>query len=126
MATRTQKGAQQRLDELREQVNDHLHRYHVLDEPDISDAEYDRLFDELKALEEEHPDLITPDSPTQRVGAPPSERFRKVEHLTPMGSLEKVTDGESLFKWADDVRKRLDSEGPPPPPCGRATRYVGP
>src|SRR5204863_2405372 len=88
------------------------HRYHVLDEPEISDAEYDRLFDELKALEEEHPDLITPDSPTQRVGAPPSERFRKVEHLTPMGSLEKVTDDESLFKWAEDVRRRLDSDEP--------------
>jgi DNA ligase (NAD+) len=112
MATRTQKGVQQRLDELREQVDHHLHRYHVLDEPEISDAEYDRLFDELKALEEEHPDLITPDSPTQRVGAPPSERFQKVQHLTPMGSLEKVTDDESLLKWADDVRKRLDSDEP--------------
>ena len=112
MATRTQKHAQRQLDELREQVDHHLHRYHVLDEPEISDAEYDRLFDELKALEEEHPDLITPDSPTQRVGAPPSERFQKVQHLTPMGSLEKVTDDESLFKWADDVRKRLDSEAP--------------
>jgi DNA ligase (NAD+) len=112
MATRTQKGVQQRLDELREQVDHHLHRYHVLDEPEISDAEYDRLFDELKALEEEHPDLITPDSPTQRVGAPPSERFQKVQHLTAMGSLEKVTDDESLFKWADDVRKRLDSDEP--------------
>ena len=112
MATRTQKDVQQRLDKLREQVDHHLHRYHVLDEPEISDAEYDRLFDELKALEEEHPDLITPDSPTQRVGAPPSGRFQKVQHLTPMGSLEKVTDDASLFKWADDVRKRLDSDEP--------------
>jgi DNA ligase (NAD+) len=112
MATRTQKDVQKRLDELRNQVNHHLYRYHVLDEPEISDAEYDRLFDELKALEEGHPDLITPDSPTQRVGAPPSERFRKVQHLTPMGSLEKVTDDESLFKWAEDVRKRLDSDEP--------------
>jgi DNA ligase (NAD+) len=112
MATRTQKDVQQRLDELRRQVNHHLYRYHALDDPEISDAEYDRLFDELKALEEEHPDLITPDSPTQRVGAPPSERFRKVEHLTPMGSLEKVTDDEGLIKWADDVRKRLDSDEP--------------
>jgi DNA ligase (NAD+) len=110
--TRTQKDVRQRLDELREQVDHHLHRYHVLDEPEISDAEYDRLFDALKALEEEHPDLITPDSPTQRVGAPPSERFQKVQHLTPMGSLEKVTDDASLFKWADDVRKRLDSDEP--------------
>jgi DNA ligase (NAD+) len=112
MATRTQKDVQKQLDELREEVNHHLYRYHVLDDPEVSDAEYDRLFDELKALEEEHPDLITPDSPTQRVGAPPSERFRKVQHLTPMGSLEKVTDDESLFKWAEDVRKRLDSEEP--------------
>ncbi len=112
MATRTQKDVQKRLDELREEVNHHLYRYHVLDEPEVSDAEYDRLYDELKSLEEEHPDLITPDSPTQRVGAPPSERFQKVEHLTPMGSLEKVTDDESLFKWAEDVRKRLDSDEP--------------
>jgi DNA ligase (NAD+) len=112
MATRTQKDVQKRLDELREKVNHHLYRYHVLDEPEISDAEYDRLYDELKALEEEHPDLITPDSPTQRVGAPPSERFQKVEHLTRMGSLEKVTDDESLLKWAEDVRKRLDSDEP--------------
>ncbi|MFL5919981.1 MAG: NAD-dependent DNA ligase LigA [Gaiellaceae bacterium] len=112
MATRTQKDVQQRLDELREQVDHHLYRYHVLDDPEISDAEYDRLYDELKALEEEHPDLITADSPTQRVGAPPSERFQKVQHLTPMGSLEKVADEESLFKWAEDVRKRLDSDEP--------------
>src|SRR3954465_2823374 len=112
MATRTQKDAQARLDELRDQVNHHLYRYHALDDPEIPDAEYDRLFDELKALEEEHPDLITPDSPTQRVGAPPSERFQKVQPLTPMGSLEKGTDAESLFKWADDVRKRLDSDEP--------------
>src|SRR5213083_1537593 len=112
MAAPALKDVQKRLDELREEVNHHLYRYHVLDEPEIPDAEYDQLYDELKTLEEEHPDLITPDSPTQRVGAPPSERFQKVEHLTPMGSLEKVTDDESLFKWAEDVRKRLDSDEP--------------
>src|ERR671933_70867 len=112
MAAPALKDVQARLDELREEVNHHLYRYHVLDEPEISDEEYDRLFDELRALEEEYPDLITPDSPTQRVGAPPSERFQKVQHLTPMGSLEKVTDDESLLKWAEDVRKRLDSDEP--------------
>ena len=112
MATRTQRNVQKRLDELRETVNHHLYRYHVLDEPEISDAEFDRLFDELQALEEEHPELVTPDSPTQRVGAPLSERFQKVQHLTPMGSLEKVTDGEGLLKWSEDVRKRLDSDEP--------------
>src|SRR3954469_14655928 len=107
MATRTQKDVQARLDELREQVNHHLHRYHVLDDPEVSDADYDRLFDELKALEEEHPELATADSPTRRVGAPPSDRFRKTEHLSPMGSLEKVTTDEALRKWAQDVQKRL-------------------
>src|SRR5881398_957173 len=105
MATKT---LEKRAEELREQLDHHLYRYHVLDDPEISDAEYDRLFDELKALEEEHPELSAADSPTQRVGAPPSERFRKVEHLAPMGSLEKVTTDETLGKWADDVRKRLD------------------
>ena len=99
-----------RVAELSALLHHHLHRYHVLDEPKISDAEYDRLFDELKQLEEEHPELATEDSPTRRVGAPPSERFRKAEHLAPMGSLEKVTTDEALLKWADDVRKRLDSD----------------
>jgi len=115
MATRTSKATtdpKRRAAELREQLEYHLYRYHVLDEPEISDAEYDRLFDELKALEEEHPDLAAPDSPTRRVGAPPSERFQKIEHLSPMGSLDKVTTEEALRKWADDVRKRLGNDDP--------------
>src|ERR671937_3249254 len=98
---------EQRAAELRELLDFHLYRYHVLDAPEISDAEYDRLFDELAALEEAHPELVTPDSPTQRVGAPPSEKFQKVEHPTPMGSLEKVTTDEALEKWHEDVCKRL-------------------
>ncbi|MGH3071150.1 MAG: NAD-dependent DNA ligase LigA, partial [Gaiellaceae bacterium] len=101
-----------RAAELHEQLHHHLYRYHVLDDPEISDAEYDRLFDELKALEEAHPELATDDSPTRRVGAPPSDKFKKVDHLAPMGSLEKVTTDEALQKWADDVRKRLDSDEP--------------
>ncbi len=105
-------GPAGRVAELSALLHHHLHRYHVLDDPEIPDAEYDRLFDELKQLEEEHPELATEDSPTRRVGAPPSERFRKVEHLAPMGSLEKVTTDEALLKWADDVRKRLDSDEP--------------
>src|SRR6058998_2827026 len=109
MATKT---VDKRVEELREQLDHHLYRYHVLDDPEISDAEYDRLFDELKALEDEHPELIAPDSPTQRVGAPVSGRFQKVQHLTPMGSLEKVTTDEALEKWAGDVRKRLESDEP--------------
>ncbi|MEX0815853.1 MAG: NAD-dependent DNA ligase LigA [Gaiellales bacterium] len=106
------KQVQKRVVELRDLLEHHSYRYHVLDDPEISDAAYDRFYDELKRLEDEHPDLVTPDSPTRRVGAPPSDRFRKVEHLTPMGSLDKVTTEETLQKWADDVRKRLDSDEP--------------
>ncbi|TMK69583.1 MAG: NAD-dependent DNA ligase LigA [Actinobacteria bacterium] len=98
---------EQRAADLRDLLEHHLYRYHVLDDPEISDAEYDRLYDELVAIEEANPQLVTPDSPTQRVGAPPSEKFQKVEHPTPMGSLEKVTTDEALEKWQEDVCKRL-------------------
>ena len=101
-----------RAAQLRELLNRYGHEYHVLDEPSVSDAEYDRLYDELVALEEANPDLVTPDSPTQRVGAPLSDRFQKVRHLEQMGSLEKVTTAESLLKWHDDVRKRLGTDEP--------------
>ncbi|HLB04982.1 MAG TPA: hypothetical protein VJK66_08165, partial [Gaiellaceae bacterium] len=105
-------AASERAAELRRLVEYHSYRYYVLDDPQISDAEFDRLFDELVALERQHPDLVTPDSPTQRVGAAPSGRFEKARHLTPMGSLEKATTEEGLHKWAEDVRKRLDSDEP--------------
>ncbi len=101
-----------RAAELQARLAHHNYRYYVLDEPEVSDAEYDRLFDELKRLEEEHPELATPDSPTQRVGAPASERFRKIAHVAPMGSLEKVTSDEAVLKFAEDVRRRLDSDEP--------------
>jgi len=109
---RSDPALRKRVEELRELVHHHNHRYHVLDEPEVTDAEYDRLFDELKRIEEEHPELARDDSPTRRVGATPSERFRKVEHVAPLGSLEKVTTEEALLKWAADVRKRLDSDNP--------------
>ncbi len=101
-----------RAAELRELLTRASVAYHVEDEPIMSDAEYDRLYDELVALEEADPSLVTPDSPTQRVGAPPSERFQKVRHLEPMGSLEKVTTAEALEKWAEDVRRRLGTGEP--------------
>jgi DNA ligase (NAD+) len=88
------------------------YEYYVLDDPSAEDAEFDRHFDELVEIERANPELVTRDSPTQRVGAAPSEGFSKVEHLAPMGSLEKVTTGEGLLKWAEDVRKRLDSDEP--------------
>ena len=71
------KATERRIEDLRKQLEHHLYRYHVLDEPEISDAEYDRLYDELKALEEEHPELVAPDSPTQRVGAPVAAASRR-------------------------------------------------
>ena len=100
-----------RAAELRTLLSRWLHEYHVLDDPSVDDPTYDRAYDELLTLERDHPELVTRDSPTQRVGAPPSDRFRKVRHLTPMGSLEKVTDDESLRKWDEDVAKRLDDPG---------------
>ena len=98
--------------ELREKIEQANYEYYVLDEPTLSDAQWDKLFDELVRLEAEHPELRRDDSPTVRVGAPPSDKFRKVEHLVPMGSLEKVTTGEAVEKWAADVRKRLGGDAP--------------
>ena len=99
-----------RVEELRQLVDYHLYRYHVLDDPEISDAEFDKLWDELVDLEREHPKLQTGDSPTQRVGAPPSDKFEKVEHPSPMGSLDKLTTDEQLEKWHADVVKRLGTD----------------
>ncbi len=91
--------AGKRIAELREQINYHNHRYHVLDSPEVSDAEYDALMAELRGLEEEHPELITPDSPTQRVGAAPLEAFGVVEHPVPLLSLANVFSSEELLAW---------------------------
>ena len=101
-----------RAAELRELLTRALIAYHVEDAPIMEDAAYDLLYDELAALEAEHPELVTADSPTQRVGAPPSGKFQKVRHLSPMGSLDKVTTDEAILKWADDVRKRLGTDEP--------------
>ena len=97
MTNRTE--LEQRARELRRRLQDANYRYYVLDDPDIPDAEYDRLLRELKELEAEHPELATPDSPTQRVGAPPSERFEKVRHLAPMYSLDNAFDADELEAW---------------------------
>ena len=102
--------SEKRAAELRALLNRWLYEYHVLDDPSVDDATYDKQYDELVTLEEAHPELVTQDSPTQRVGAPASDRFQKVRHLTAMGSLEKVTTDEAVVKWTDDVRKRLESD----------------
>jgi DNA ligase (NAD+) len=103
---------QKRAEELRARLGRWLYEYHVLDDPSVDDVDYDRAYDELVALERDDPSLVTPDSPTQRVGAPPSSKFQKVRHLTPMGSLEKVTTDEAIVKWVSDVAKRLDHDDP--------------
>ncbi|MGZ8715493.1 MAG: NAD-dependent DNA ligase LigA [Gaiellaceae bacterium] len=103
------KGAA-RAAELRELLNEASIAYYVDDQPVMDDARYDALYDELKSLEADDPSLVTPDSPTQRVGAPLSDRFQKARHLTPMGSLDKVTTDEALQKWEDDMRKRLGTD----------------
>ena len=102
------RSAAARVRELRTQIDHHNYRYHVLDDPEVSDAEYDRLMRELKALEEQYPDLITPDSPTQRVGATPVGELEEVVHTTPMLSLDNAFTEEDLVAIDRRVRERLD------------------
>jgi DNA ligase (NAD+) len=100
----------QRADSLRLQLRDASHRYYVLDAPTLSDAEYDRLFRELEALEREHPELRTPDSPTQRVGSAPGERFDKVTHRRQMMSLENCFDDAEFDEFVARVKKVVGDE----------------
>lgn len=99
-----------RLEELRALIHHHNHRYHVLDDPEIADAQYDALFDELSGLEAEHPDWITQDSPSQRVGDTPLSEFTSVTHAQPMLSLDKCTTVEELSDWLQRCRTRLGEE----------------
>jgi DNA ligase (NAD+) len=96
-----------RIEELRKTINYHNYRYYVLDSPEISDAEYDELMKQLKQLEAEHPELVTPDSPTQRVGAPPVEAFGVVEHPQPLLSLANAFSYEELAAWHKRVSNLL-------------------
>jgi DNA ligase (NAD+) len=107
-------GANRRIEQLRQEINYHNYRYHVLDDPVISDAEYDALMDELRALEETHPELVTPGSPTQRVGGQPAEGFVKVEHPAPILSLDKASSGEEIRAWWERVSKFLPEDAPAP------------
>jgi len=109
MAADKKKPAE-RIAELREQLNFHNYRYYVLDDPVIPDSEYDRLLRELQDLETESPDLITPDSPTQRVGFEPVAGFEEVTHLEPMLSLENAFSEEELTAFDKRVRERLETD----------------
>ncbi len=97
-------------EKLREEIDRANYRYHVLDDPEISDADYDQLMRRLEALEREHPELATPDSPTQRVGAAPSEKFGVVVHRRPMMSLANAMDAEEMREFDKRVKRGLKSD----------------
>lgn len=99
-----------KINDLRSELNDHNYRYYVLDDPVISDAEYDRLLRELQSLEDAHPDLIADDSPTQRVGAPPLDGFGNIRHRIPMQSLANAMDTEEILAFHDRLIRRLGKE----------------
>ena len=107
MADSERHSAAQEIAELRQEIGRHNHRYHVLDDPLISDAEYDRLFRRLLDLEKAHPELATPDSPTQKVGAAPLERFATVQHSLPMLSLNNAMAPEELEEFEERIRRFL-------------------
>jgi DNA ligase (NAD+) len=102
---------EQRVAELRAQLEYHGHRYYVLDDPEIGDDAYDALLDELRRMEAEHPELLTPDSPTQRVGGTPISKLEKVSHLQAMLSLANVRSAEELRAWIARMRSHLAREG---------------
>jgi DNA ligase (NAD+) len=106
-AERELAAAKLRVEELRERLNYHSYRYHVLDDPEILDVEYDELLVELRELEERFPELITPDSPTQRVGATPADLFAPVQHRSPMLSLDNAFSREELEAWEQRVERVL-------------------
>jgi DNA ligase (NAD+) len=114
------KGAKKRAEELRRDIAQHDHRYYVLDDPVISDPEYDDLLRELREIEEANPELLTPDSPTQRVGGKPLEGFKQVEHHEPMLSLANARDEDELRAWAKRVERQLERLDI----SGREIRYV--
>jgi len=98
---------QEKIKTLRDQLHYHSYRYYVLDDPEISDAEYDRLFRELEDLEAQHPELITPDSPTQRVGAKPAESFESYRHTLPMLSLDNALNEEEFLAFDERTKRAL-------------------
>src|SRR5919205_996243 len=100
-------AVEERAAELRDQLRHHGYRYYVLDDPEIGDDEYDALLDELRGIEAEHPELRTPDSPTQRVGGEPVSSLEKVRHDIPMLSLANARSEEELRAWIARMRSHL-------------------
>ena len=97
-----------RIEQLREQLNRHSYLYYVLDSPEIPDSEYDRLYRELQRLEQKYPDLVTPDSPTQRVGEQPLKSFSQLTHRIPMLSLDNVFSEDELEAFLRRIHDRLE------------------
>ena len=109
----TKQQARKRAEDLRRKIERHNYRYYILDDPEVSDAEYDELLRELRAVEEEHPDLVTPDSPTQRVGGEPREGFATIRHETPMRSLLSIASEEEMQRFVETCRKELTRDDVP-------------
>src|ERR1700723_3057227 len=105
-----EKKISEEIEDLREKLHHHEHLYYVLDQPEITDAEYDRMMRRLQALEAEHPDLVTPDSPTQRVGGKAREGFVKVRHSSPMLSLDNALNEDEMRAFDQRVRELLKGE----------------
>jgi len=105
--------AARRIEKLREEINRHNYLYYVKNEPEISDREFDALMAELVRLEREHPELVTPDSPTQKVGGAPIEEFRSAEHILPMLSMDNTYNEEELREFHNRVTKLLGKDSPP-------------
>ncbi|HEY2601497.1 MAG TPA: NAD-dependent DNA ligase LigA [Thermoleophilaceae bacterium] len=107
----SKKAVEKRVEELHKQLNRWNHAYYVLDDPLVSDAEYDELLNELRAIEAEHPELLTPDSPTQRTGAEPLSKFEEVEHLQTMLSLANARNEDELRAWETRMQNLLKKQG---------------
>lgn len=103
-------SSEEKIEKLRERISHHQYRYYVLDDPEISDTEFDSLFRELQSFEEQHPELIDPNSPTVRVGGAVAERFEKVQHRVPVLSLANAFGEEDLHRWRDRLLRLLPEE----------------
>jgi DNA ligase (NAD+) len=105
-----QESPAERAERLRELIRHHNYRYYTLDDPEVSDAEYDALYRELQQIEQDHPDLVTPDSPTRRVGAEPRDEFSKVRHPHPMTSLSDAFSRDEVVEWLQRARRLLPED----------------
>ena len=128
-------AAKDYIDKLRREIRHHDYLYYVKDRPEISDEEYDRLFDALKRVERQFPDLTTPDSPTQRVGAKPAQEFRIVEHMAPMLSLEATREEDDVRRFDERTCKSMNGKAgliqsvrivSPVPPSSRGESSTSP